>query len=147
MNVAVWAGEGEEAGGRVKLQKGCRKRICRAETNGGNAPAPLDQSKLPRYSVSVWAWTSSPVWMDLCALAVLASPGWCSASRALFTLPYLGVCYCNQPWKALGCRVGPGPPHSSLSKQPNGNPSKQSKQPLVWPRLLGMSRKSVKANI
>lgn len=60
----------------MKLQKGCRKRICRAGTDGGNAPAPLDQTKLPRYSVSVWVWTSGPVWMDLCvpwqSLSVLA---------------------------------------------------------------------------
>lgn len=66
----------------MKLQKGCRKRICRAGTDGGNAPAPLGQSKLPRHSISVWVWTSGPVWVDLCALAVLVTPGWCFASRA-----------------------------------------------------------------
>lgn len=60
MEVDGWAGEGKEDG-RVKLQKGCRKKNMQSrDRNGGNAPAPLGQTKLPSYSVSVWAWTSGP---------------------------------------------------------------------------------------
>lgn len=149
MEVAGWAGEGEEDG-RVKLQKRVSQKEYaeHRDKHGGNAPAPLGQTKLPSYSVSVWVWTSGPAWIVLvcvcvCALAVLVSPGCCSASREVswppFTLPYGGVCYCNcnQSWKALCCRVGPGPPNnSSLSaKQKKHASSKQSKQPRlvsVW---------------
>lgn len=111
VEVAGCAGEGKEDG-RVKLQKGRRKKNMQSrDRNGGNAPAPLDQTKLPSYSVSVWVWTSGPVWMDLCALALLVTPGWCFASGAPFTLPYVGVCYCNcnQPWEGTGLYSGARP--------------------------------------
>lgn len=73
MEVAEWAGEGEEDG-RVKLQKRVSQKEYaeHRDRHGGNAPAPLGQTKLPSYSVSVWVWTSvcpgSPCqsWLLLC---------------------------------------------------------------------------------
>lgn len=48
MEVDGWTGDGED--GRVKLRKGCRKKKCKARY-GGNAPAPLSQTKLPTWVV------------------------------------------------------------------------------------------------
>lgn len=53
MEVAGWASEGEEDG-RVKLQKRVSQKEYaeHRDRHGGNAPAPLGQTKLPSYSVS-----------------------------------------------------------------------------------------------
>lgn len=143
MEVAGWAGEGEEEDGRVKLQKGCRKKKCR-DRNGGNAPAPLGLTKLPRDSVSVWAWTSGLLQMGLvcpgtpCHCWLVLCQPWplpslcpmCSSAAVCLPPP--------QAWKALGCRVEPGPLHSSLFKQKptGGMQSKQAGQQSKQPRFV-----------
>lgn len=62
--------------GRVKLQKRVSQKEYaeHRDRHGGNAPAPLGQTKLPSYSVAVWAWTSDPAWIVLVCVCVLC-PG------------------------------------------------------------------------
>lgn len=155
MEVAGWAGEGKEDG-RVKLQKGCRKKNMQSRgRDGGNAPAPLGQTKLPSYSVSVWVWTSGPGADGLVCPGTPCTP--CTPCQSWLVLcqpwplrPALRSCVLLQLQPTLegtDWAFGWGQAHFTLAFEDNRRQSKQAEQTALFCFcLVGMTRKSVKAS-